>query len=86
MMGITSIVYFCMFMCCFTAILGSFYDIFKKHGEEAKEERGVQKTLIQQDIVGDYLKDVLSPTMYTVALSVMFVYVLLKNNVLEYSK
>ena len=65
--NVISITYVSLFLSIFSGIFGSMLDVYKKHSNNDFVSHEYKKTLIQHDICGDFLKDVLCPTMYSIS-------------------
>ena len=73
--NIISIIYCTLCFSLFSGIYGGLLDIYKKYSKADRTSDELQKSFIQHDILGDFLKDVLSPVLYTISVLSLYIFV-----------
>ena len=66
--NVIAVSYGALYISLASCIFGSLLDIYKKYSNDDKVSNELKKAFIKHDICGDFMKDVLSPTMYTVSI------------------
>ena len=72
--NIISIIYCALCISLLTGIYGGLLDIYKKYSKEDRVSDVLKKAFVQHDILGDFLKDVLSPILYTISVLSLYIF------------